>query len=100
MFPQAVMKYSISIAAAVLILSGVCAALTEYPSTEERKSAVRVSPADAYREVVSGRALLVCAYPEEEVCEKVMLKNSITLKEFEARLPELKKDREIIFYCA
>ena len=30
----------------------------------------------------------------------MMLQGAISLKEFETRLPEFKKDQTIIFYCA
>ncbi len=78
-------------------LTGVSWAIV---SEEERAKAPRVSVDYAHQEVVSGRALLVCAYPDEEVCAKIMLKGASNLKELEARLPSLKKDQEIIFYCA
>ncbi len=98
---RAMSKYFVISVMAVVLLSGVCTAMAEQANGKDpRKAVVRISPADAHEAVASGRALLVCAYPDVEVCEKVMLKDAITLKEFEARLPELKKDHEIIFYCA
>ncbi len=59
---------------------------------------LRVSPAEAYQKVQAGTALLVCAYPEDETFKKMQLEGAISLKEFESRLPRLKKDQEIIFY--
>ncbi|HPL64038.1 MAG TPA: hypothetical protein PK587_09765 [Syntrophales bacterium] len=90
---------------ALLVIAGVlfpgsCAAAAGQADEDARAAVVRISPADAYEEVASGRALLVCAYPDVEVCEKVLLKDSISLKEFESRVPELKKTQEVIFYCA
>lgn len=62
--------------------------------------AARISPHDAYQEVTSRRALLVCAYQDQEVCEKMMLQGAISLKAFESRVSELTKNQPIIFYCA
>jgi len=61
---------------------------------------VRVTPQEAYAQVVSGKALLVCAYENEKTCSTIMLERAITLKEFQGRLAGLKKDQPIIFYCA
>jgi hypothetical protein len=63
-------------------------------------AAPRISPQDAFRQVSSGQAILVCAYEDETKCNTMMLKGAISLKEFESRLPNLKKDQPIIFYCA
>ena len=61
---------------------------------------VRISPQEAYAQVSSGKALLVCAYENEKTCSSIMLERAITLKEFQGRLAGLKKDQPIIFYCA
>ncbi len=84
------------------VLAGVLLAGTSWGivSDAERAKAPRVPVGYAHEEVTSGKALLVCAYPDVEVCAKIMLKGAINLKELEARLPSLKKDQEIIFYCA
>ena len=63
-------------------------------------AAPRISPQDAYRQVTSGQASLVCAYADEDRCNTMMLQGAISLKEFESRLPNLKKEQPIIFYCA
>ena len=63
-------------------------------------AAPRISPQDTYRQVTSGQAVLVCAYADEKQCNTMMLQGAISLKEFESRLPNLKKDQPIIFYCA
>jgi hypothetical protein len=62
--------------------------------------APRISPQDAHRQVTAGQAILVCAYANEKICNTIMLQGAISLKEFESRLPSLKKDQPIIFYCA
>jgi len=63
-------------------------------------AAPRISPQDTYRQVTSGQAILVCAYADENQCNTMMLQGAISLKEFESRLPNLRKDQPIIFYCA
>lgn len=59
-----------------------------------------ISAAEARHGVTSGKALLVCAYCDEEACRKVQLGGSISLTRFEPELEGLPKDREIVFYCA
>lgn len=54
---------------------------------------------DAYKKAMSGEALLVCAYDDERF-EKFNLEGAISFREFEALVPALARDREIIFYCA
>ena len=60
----------------------------------------RTSPRDAHERVAAGKALLVCAYPDAETCSKMQLQGAITRSELQTRLPDLKKDQAIIFYCA
>lgn len=60
----------------------------------------RVTPQEIYPRIQSGEALLVCAYADEARCRGMQLEGSLTLQEFQARLPGLPKDREIIFFCA
>jgi hypothetical protein len=60
----------------------------------------QISAKEAHERVASGKALLVCAYRDEDACRKVQLEASISLLEFETRLSGLPKDQEIIFYCA
>jgi hypothetical protein len=60
----------------------------------------RIPVHEAYQKVKSGKALLVCGYEEEEKFKMMCLEGALSLKEFEARLPKLSKDQEIIFYCA
>jgi hypothetical protein len=62
----------------------------------------RIPPEDAFEEVSSGEALLVCAYDDDEKCRKMQLENSLTLDELEEllRQGEVSRDRRLIFYCA
>ena len=45
----------------------------------------------------SGKALLVCAYEDEERYKKVRLEGAISLKEFRNKEQDLSQDQEIIF---
>lgn len=60
--------------------------------------AKRVTPQDARRKVQAGEALLVCGYDDEGICGHMRLQGAMTFGEFKARLPEIGKDKEIIFY--
>ena len=60
----------------------------------------RVSPEEIYPGVKSGASVLVCAYDSEETCRSMQLEGAISLNEFTARVSQLPKDQEIIFYCA
>ena len=60
----------------------------------------QISAQAAHERVSSGKALLVCAYRDEDACRKVQLEGSMSLLEFESRLSGLPKHQEVIFYCA
>jgi rhodanese-related sulfurtransferase len=60
----------------------------------------RIPVKEAYQKVKSGKALLVCGYDDDAKFKAVHLEGALSLKEFQARLPKLPKDQEIIFYCA
>jgi len=60
----------------------------------------RISVQDARKEVTSRRALLVCAYEEEEKCNQVALEGSLSLTRFQERAPTLPRNQEVIFFCA
>lgn len=59
----------------------------------------RVSVEEAYQKMKSGKALLVCGYDNDARFKMMCLEGALSFKEFEARLPGLSKDQEIIFYC-
>lgn len=61
--------------------------------------AKRIQIQEARRKVQDGEALLVCAYDSEEMCGGMRLEKALTMREFNARLPEIPKDKEIVFYC-
>jgi len=58
----------------------------------------RIGVAEAHERVMAGRAFLVCAYADEERCNKFILEGAISLARFQSLLPSLPRDREIIFY--
>ncbi|MEZ0361624.1 MAG: ArsR family transcriptional regulator [Hydrogenobacter sp.] len=58
----------------------------------------RISPDLARKKVLSGEALLVCAYSDER-CRSLKLEGAIFLSQLEAQ-PSLAQGKEIIFYCA
>ena len=61
---------------------------------------VRISPEETRKRVLSGAALLVCAYDDDEKFKRNQLEGAISFKEFKLRSRSLAKGREIIFYCA
>jgi hypothetical protein len=62
--------------------------------------AVRITPQEAFSKVKAGQATLVCGYEDEEKFKALRLEGAISFAGFQAMLPSLPKDREIIFYCA
>ena len=61
---------------------------------------LRISVEDVRQKVTSGSALLVCAYDDEEKFRNLHLEGAISIAEFKSKRPSLRKDDEIIFYCA
>jgi len=59
----------------------------------------RISPTEVREKLKAGKALLVCAYEDEEKFKKMHLHGAISFGEFKSRLPSLPKDQEIVFYC-
>ena len=62
--------------------------------------AERIDPRETRQKIESGEALLVCAYDDEEKCRNMHLDGAIHLQELEEKLPEIPKEKELIFYCA
>jgi hypothetical protein len=52
------------------------------------------------RSATAKGALLVCAYEDEEKCNRLKLEGAISLANFQSRVSVLPMDQEIIFYCA
>ena len=59
----------------------------------------RVSVAEARVRLSSSGALMVCAYEDQEKCEKGRLAGALTFNELKAMVASLSTDRELIFYC-
>jgi hypothetical protein len=59
----------------------------------------RIQVDQAHQRVQNGQTLLVCAYTEEEKCNQMMLEGALNMAELERRLPSLRKEQELVFYC-
>jgi rhodanese-related sulfurtransferase len=60
----------------------------------------RIDPVQARAHVISGNALLVCAYDDQEKFRQNHLEGALSLQDLRAIEDELPRSREIIFYCA
>ncbi len=60
----------------------------------------RISAQEARRRAESGATLLVCAYDDDAKCRKAQLDGAIMMSELRPRLASLRKDQNIVFYCA
>ena len=58
----------------------------------------RISPAETRQKVLTGQALLVCAYPVYEKFLRLQLDAAIPLSDLQAKESSLARDQEIIFY--
>jgi rhodanese-related sulfurtransferase len=64
-------------------------------------NAERISVATAHKHLESDpEVMLVCAYDDDEKFEQNHLQGAFSLDEFESQADSLRKDREIIVYCA
>lgn len=61
---------------------------------------IRITPSETRQKVISGQALLVCAYDDPEKFKKNHLEGALSFSELLAKLSALDKSQEIIFYCA
>ena len=59
---------------------------------------IRTSPEETREKVSSGKALLVCAYDDDDKFSRLHLDGAISLRRFKLRQDALSKDQEIIFY--
>ena len=58
----------------------------------------RIAPQTARTKVLSGEALLVCAYDDEEKIRRMRLEGAISFASFKSRAASLPREQEIIFY--
>ena len=58
----------------------------------------RIPPEEARKRVLSGAALFVCAYDDEEKFKKMHLEGGTSYAEFKKKVSSLSRDQEIIFY--
>lgn len=61
---------------------------------------LRVTSEEIRPRVLAGKALLVCAYDDEDAFRSMRLEGAISLKDLDARLSALPREQEIVFYCA
>lgn len=68
----------------------------------EAQQVPRLSPQEVRQRLRSkaGKVHLVCAYDDEEKCRQLRLDGSISLAEFERSIDRVRKDDELVFYCA
>ncbi len=60
----------------------------------------RINPHETNGKVISGDALLVCAYDSDERFKTAHLEGAISLSEFKSKVPSIQRNQEIVFYCA
>ncbi len=61
---------------------------------------VRIPAEEARIKVLSGQAILVCAYEDEEKFRNAHLEGAMSLNEFKNKIASFSNEQEIIFYCA
>jgi hypothetical protein len=61
---------------------------------------VRISAEETRKKVLSGTAVLVCAYDDDEKFRNNRLEGAISLREFRNKVASLPKEEEIIFFCS
>ena len=64
----------------------------------DKQSVQRVTPDTAKTAIDEGKAMMVCAYKDEQ-CRGMQIKGALLPSEFKTRTSELSKTQEIIFYC-
>lgn len=66
----------------------------------EKSEVRRVEPEDVRRRMDTGEAILACAYESDEKFQSMQLEGAESLNNLRARMPDIPKEQEIIFYCA
>ena len=59
----------------------------------------RIDAHEVNRKLQNGTALLICAYDDEALFKRMKLRGALSLKDLQARLPDLPKNQDIVFYC-
>lgn len=60
----------------------------------------RISVEQAREAVTTAQGLLVCAYADQEKCERNRLEGALTLQELQAMEDDLPEQAQILFFCA
>lgn len=60
----------------------------------------RIGPRETLEKLNARTGLLVCAYDSDEKFKTMPLEGAIPLSSFRSKRSSLRKDQEIIFYCA
>ena len=60
----------------------------------------RISPEEAFEQVSTGEALLVCAYEDEEKCRQALDQALHSRRSRTSSAVAVPRDRKIVFYCA
>ena len=60
---------------------------------------IRISQEETRQKVLAGQALLVCAYADEAKFARYHLDGAIPLSALQAKIGELSREQEILFYC-
>jgi len=60
---------------------------------------IRIKPEEVREKVSARKAILVCAYDDEEKFKNMHLEGAISYNQFTTMVPSLSRDQEIIFYC-
>jgi hypothetical protein len=60
----------------------------------------RVSASEIRARVKSGDALLICAYVSDEKFKAYQLEDAVSFTQFQTMVPNLAKNKELVFYCA
>jgi hypothetical protein len=59
----------------------------------------RVPKDEVQKAMKSGKAILACAYEDDEKCKQMPIEGAIPFSSLKSKLPSLSKDQEIILYC-
>lgn len=83
----------------LLLIVPCGAAAQQTGSGDHATGTARMPPAEVYKKLTTGDAVLVCAYKQEAMCKPIWIEGAVSLNQFETGLSGIKKDQAIIFYC-